>query len=102
MKPTSPAAYDPETRWGISEVVYAKDQPQYNQLPALRFPDGLVVTRWKPSLLERLTIALGGDIYLGQLTFNQPLQPVKVSAFVQDIAGTSIFSLFRGEISGEL
>lgn len=85
MKPVPNVAYDPETRWGISEVVYAKNQPQYLQLPALRFSDGLVVTRWKPSLLERLFIALGGDIYLGQLTFNQPLQPVKMSASVQTV-----------------
>ena len=24
MKPVSPVAYDPETRWGISEIVFAK------------------------------------------------------------------------------
>jgi hypothetical protein len=89
LKPISPVAYDPETRWGISEITFAKNQPEYIPLPALRFSDGLVVTRWKPSFLERLTIALGGDIYLGQLTFNNPLQPVILSAYVENVVGTT-------------
>jgi hypothetical protein len=50
MKPVSPVAYDSENRWGTMEVVFARDQPQYTPLPALKFQDGLVVTRWKPSL----------------------------------------------------
>lgn len=88
MTPASPVAYDPETRWGISEIVYAKNQPEYIPLPALRFDDGLVVTRWKPSIWDRMLIAFGGDIYLGLLTFNHPLQPIIMSTNVQEVAGT--------------
>lgn len=88
MQPASPVAYDPETRWGISEVTYAKDQPEYLPLPALKFSDGLVITRWQPSFWERLSLLFGGSVILGQLTFNQPLQPVMLSTNVQEIAGT--------------
>lgn len=85
MKPASPVAYDSETRWGISEIVYAKDQPQYLPLPALRWPDGLVVSRWHPSWKERLLLILGGDVYLGLLTFNNPLQPIMLSTDIQEV-----------------
>lgn len=87
MTPASPVAYDPETRWGISEITYAKDQPEYIPLPALRFSDGLVVTRWNLSWKERLHILFGGSVFLGLLTFNNPLQPIRISTSVQDVVG---------------
>ena len=87
MKSVSPVAHDPETRWGVSEVTYAKDQSEYLALPALRFSDGLVVTRWRFSLIERLQILFGGSVYVGVLTFNKPLQPIKISTSVQDVVG---------------
>ena len=85
MKPASPVVYDPETRWGVSEVVYAKDQPEYLPLPALLWPNGLVVTRWNLSWKERLLLILGGSVYLGLLTSNKPLQPVKLSIDIQQV-----------------
>ena len=85
MKPASPVAYDPETRWGISEIVYAKEQPEYVPLPALRWSDGLLVTRWSLSWKERLILILGGSVYLGVLTFNNPLQPVMLSTDIQEV-----------------
>lgn len=87
MKPASPVAYDPETRWGISEITYAKDQPGYIPLPALRFDDGLVVTRWDLTWKERLILLFGGSVFLGLLTFNKPLQPIKLSTSVQEVMG---------------
>lgn len=87
MKPVSPVAYDPETRWGVSEVGFAKDQPQYLTLPALRFQDGLVVSRWGFSFWERIEILFGGSVYLGQLTFNTPLRPVRLSTSVEEVVG---------------
>lgn len=88
MTPVSPVAHDPETRWGVSEITYAEDQPEYIPLPALRFPDGLVVTRWNLSWKERLHILFGGNIFLGLLTFNNPLQPIQISISVKDIVGS--------------
>ena len=87
MKPVSPVAYDPKTRWGVSEVTFAKTQPKYNPLPALKFKDGLVVTRWSLSWKERITVLFGGSIYLGLLTFRKPLQPIRMSTKVDEVVG---------------
>ena len=87
MKPTSPVALDSEDRWGVSEIVFAKDQPQYIPLPALKFQDGLVVTRWSLSWGERIRLLLGGSVFLGMLTFNKPLQPIRISTSVEDVVG---------------
>jgi hypothetical protein len=87
MKPVSPVALDSEDRWGVSEMTFAKNQPQYIPLPALKFQDGLVVTRWNPSFLERLEILFGGSVYLGLLTYNHPLQPIRMSTDVEEVVG---------------
>jgi len=59
--------------------VYAKDQSEYLPLPAQKTEDGAVKTCWKLSLKERLTILFKGKLYLTILTFNKPLQPVKLT-----------------------
>lgn len=87
MKPISPVAYDPETRWGVSEITFAKDQSEYLPLPALKFQDGLVVTRWSLSLWERVAILFGGSVYIGLLTYNKPLQPIRISTSVEEVVG---------------
>ena len=87
MKPASPVALDSEDRWGVSEITFAKDQPEYVPLPALKFQDGLVVTRWSLSLAERIHLLLGGSVFLGLLTFNGPLQPIRISTSVEDVVG---------------
>ncbi len=53
-------------------------QPEYDPLPALRSPEGIVLTRWQPTDEERQQIAGGADLYLSVLTFNQPFQAVKL------------------------
>ena len=74
MKPSSPVipGYD------LPEVVYAKDQPEYQPLPVVRIegPEGQVVTRWALSEDERARIAAGQDVYLWICTFGKALQPV--------------------------
>lgn len=62
----------------LPETVYAKDQPEYSPLPVFRNPDGTVLSRWHCTWRERLRILLTGDIYLFQMTFNRPLQPVSL------------------------
>jgi len=61
-----------------SNVVYAKDQPEYLPLPAHRATDGRVTTCWRLSWRERLRVLFGGRVWLQMLTFNKPLQPVKL------------------------
>lgn len=53
----------------------AKNQPQYQPLPVLWEADGRVTSCWKLTWKERLQVFLKGNIWLSQLTFNEPLQP---------------------------
>jgi hypothetical protein len=61
-------------------AVYAENQPCYLPLPAHRTKDGVVTSCWKATVLDRLRIALSGRVYLQIKTFNELLQPCKVSA----------------------
>lgn len=79
MKPISPNLYWLDEG---QEVVYAKDQPEYLPLPAHRMPDGLVITCWKLSWRERVLVLFGKHIFLKQLTFNTPLQPLRLTVDV--------------------
>lgn len=67
-------------------TVFAKDQPEYLQLPAFRDEYGAVTMRWKLTIRERLRILLSGDLWLSVLTFNNPLQPVKLDTTPPEIA----------------
>lgn len=60
----------------------AKDQPEYNTLPAHRFKDdseGRIACCWKMTWRERLRVLFTGIIWHEILTFNQPLQPQRLS-----------------------
>ena len=59
-------------------VTYAENQPEYLPLPAHKSDDGRVTSCWGLSFFERLRVALTGRIYLQILTFNKPLQPLKM------------------------
>lgn len=66
------------TEFPEQTVVYAKDQPEYNPLPAHRFADdpaGRIACCWKLDWRERLAVLFSGEIWHQILTFNQPLQP---------------------------
>lgn len=60
------------------EMVIAKDQPGVEPLPALRSPDGIVMSRWHPTEEERTAIARGEDIFILTHTFNNPLQAMSL------------------------
>lgn len=63
-------------------VCYAKDQPEYLALPAHRFkddPQGRIACCWKLSFIERLKLLFTGTLWHQVLTFNQPLQPQKLT-----------------------
>lgn len=68
-----------------SNVVFAKDQPEYLPLPAHKTPDGVVVSCWKCTLFERLRIALSGRVFVSNLTFNHPLQPQLLAASWEEV-----------------
>jgi hypothetical protein len=67
---------------GYDEIVFAKDQPEYIPLPAIRVNrDGAetIVTRWKLTDEEREAVASGADLWLEVMTIGQPLQPIRIA-----------------------
>lgn len=58
-------------------VVIAKDQPEYNPLPAYQYNDkeGTIVCCWKLSFKERIKLLFTGKLWHHILTFHQSLQP---------------------------
>jgi hypothetical protein len=70
----------PKPRTGFRAVIFAKDQPEYLQLPALT-NGHQVETQWKFSLRDRLRILFSGRVWLTFLTFGKPLQPSRLAAF---------------------
>jgi hypothetical protein len=60
-------------------VIFGEGQPEYQPLPAIKTPDGVVITCWQLTLEELEEVKETGQIYLQQSTFNKPLQPVFLS-----------------------
>lgn len=61
-------------------VVFAIDQPEYIPLPAVVSEDNpnVIVTEWSFDDDEKAIVAAGGHLFLQQLTFGQPLQPINL------------------------
>lgn len=59
--------------------VYAENQEEYLSLPVHKSDDGIVTSCWQASLKEKLKLLFFGKIYIQVMTFNKPLQPIKVS-----------------------
>lgn len=68
-------------------VEFAKDQPEYNTLPAFinDSPKGEVITCWRLSFKERLYILFNGNVWLSLMTFNSPLTPSYMSVKKSDV-----------------
>lgn len=60
-----------------SNVTYAKEQPEYNPLPAMRDEDGTIVSCWELTDAEVKAIIKHRKLYISIMTFNQPLQPIR-------------------------
>lgn len=58
-------------------IVFAKDQPQYNQLPSHKAPDGTVTMCIELSEEDKKAITENGVFWIQLLTFNHPLQPIR-------------------------
>lgn len=59
-----------------TNVIYAKDQPEYQPLPANKTEDGTVTSCWELTDEELLQVMATKRIYISQMTFNKPLQPI--------------------------
>jgi len=68
-------------------VEYAKDQPEYKTLPALRINSerGEVITCWGLSFKERLKVLFFGKIWLSLLSFNNPLTPIYMTTNKKEV-----------------
>lgn len=66
-------------------ALYGAGQPQYEPLPAAQTEDGQVITCWELSDEEKARVAETGQIWLCQLTFNNPLQPVFMTTDKADL-----------------
>lgn len=78
------------------EIVFAKDQPEYPPLRALRStaPRGNVLTRWAPTQQQRECIAHGADIFLSLSTFGNPLQPIQMIV-ADELEAQSVAEVFE-------
>lgn len=68
-------------------IVFAKDQPEYQPLPALRIdsPQGEVISCWRMSFKERLKVLFYGRVWLSLMSFNKPLTPSYMSVNRKDV-----------------
>jgi len=55
--------------------IYAKNQPQYGNLPVRKYSDGQCISCWKLSFFERVKVLFQGKIWLNLHSFNKPLTP---------------------------
>lgn len=77
MEPVSPVSLA-RPEGAALELEIAKDQPQYKTLPAIRErgPEGRTTSRWKLTWAERFTIFLSGSLWITQMSWRRPLQPI--------------------------
>ena len=67
-------------------VEFAKNQDEYKTLPAsLNKDEGIVTTCYKLSYMDLLKVIFTRKVWLGQMTFNKPLQPQKISVNRNDL-----------------
>lgn len=68
-------------------VTYAKDQPEYQPLPAFKSDDpmGQVVSCWELSLKERFRILFTGKLWVMLASFHRPLTPSFLSTKKSDV-----------------
>ena len=62
-----------------SNKMIAENQHDYITLPAHMAQDGCMTSFWRPTFREKISILFGG-IWLQVLTYNYPLQPLKMTA----------------------
>ena len=79
--------------------VYAKDQPEYQPLPAFieedkTFnPHGEVISCWKMSLRERLIVLFTGRVWLSLWCFHKPLTPSRLTVREKEVFNTDVVEL---------
>ena len=72
-------------------IVFAKDQPEYLPLPALKIKgrEGQVISCWKMSIKERIRVLFTGVVWMNLMSFNKPLTPSYLSTRRKDVYSLS-------------
>jgi hypothetical protein len=71
-------------RTGAPEQTLAEEQEDYAPLTVAIYGDNgdlgprTLLSRWRLTDEERAAIAAGEDLYIGLVTFGQPMQPISV------------------------
>jgi len=71
-----------------ANIVFGKNQPEYQPLPAKQVDNNTIMTCWELSDDDILLINSSKKIWLGVKTFGNPLQPVLLTASRTDIDET--------------
>ena len=71
-----------------ADIVFGKNQPEYQPLPAKQVDNNTIMTCWELSDDDILLINSSKKIWLGVMTFGKPLQPVILTASRTDIDET--------------
>jgi len=68
-------------------VTFAKDQPEYQPLPAIKInsPQGEVISCWELSDEEIERLKVTRKVYLSMWTFNNPLTPVILTTDLNEL-----------------
>ena len=67
-------------------VIVAKDQPEYQQLPAYHNKDNGTLTFCFELTKEEIDeVVSTGKIWFQQLTFNRPMNPIRLSTNQKDL-----------------
>jgi hypothetical protein len=78
MNPVTPVVKGQQHR----EIILAKDQPEYRDLPVLIWGKPIVyVSRWELTWKERWKLFWSGSIWIQQMTFGGKLQPQLPSVY---------------------
>lgn len=65
--------------------VYAKNQPEYMPLPALKLDSGEIIACWKMSFKERIKVLFTGKTWVSLMCFDNPLTPSFISVNRKEI-----------------
>lgn len=98
MKPVSPVIPAAD----LDEVVVAEHQPEYQNLPVVRFADGIVLTRWKLTEEESAKVAESGDIFVYIWTGGGGIQPLLLMSEPPEVSGADVYEdkLLESEFIG--
>lgn len=59
--------------------IIGKNQKEYLPLPAWKSKNGIVISCWQLSFLEKIKLLFTGKLWFTTLTFNKSLQPQRLT-----------------------